>query len=131
MSDSSRRAGKMRIKQRKRLGKIKMNMAPIPEERTNNVNKSVPEESIDATDTEISEFLNGNNSLCKELSGFVNMKEYGVSYEEGLKMPLSKRGFAIQSLMENKISEERLKNPYVGYCVGDNGRIICEFPPLW
>ena len=88
-------------------------------------------QSTEATDSEVRDFLNGNNSLCKELSGFVNMKEHGVSYEEGLKMPLSARGFAIQSLMENRILEERLKNPHVGCCVGDNGRIICEFPPLF
>ena len=76
---------------------------------------NMKDEGIPATESEVKDFLNGNNLLRKELSGFVNMKEHGVSYEEG---------FVIQSLMQARIHEIQMQNPHARIVVHDNGRIL-------
>ena len=79
----------------------------------------------EATFSEARDFVNGNNSLRPELSGIVNKHQYGVSYEEGMKMPLTPSGFALQSLMEARLHELQMKNPDVRIVVHDNGKVLC------
>ena len=79
----------------------------------------------EATFSEARDFVNGNTLLRPELSGIVNKHQYGVSYEDGMKLPLTPSGFVIQSLMEAMLHELQMQNPDARIVVHDNGKVLC------
>ena len=82
------------------------------------------DKGTEATFSEARDFVNGNNLLRPELTGIVNMHQYRVSYEQGMKLPLTPKGFAIQSLMEARLLEMQMQNPEALIVVHDNGWVM-------